>query len=124
MSSFLDKLPPEIRLSIYGFVFSTHSPVIRPSRSRATLGIARVVDHKVPRAEDVRLDTSLLAASNSILAEALPALYATKIVRATTVDFGRLLEHADFAELVRYIEIADCAGTQETSNSHSVLQRL
>lgn len=72
----------------------------------------------------MRLDTSILATNKFILAEALPALYATKIVRGTTLDFDRLLQYVDFAEHVRYIEIADCVGTHEAYGFHIVLQRL
>jgi hypothetical protein len=127
-SRFLDKLSPELRLRIYGHVFGS-SRVIKPADSNTALGMrkdptAHIAFSFAPPAPDVPLDVSILLSNRFIFTEALPVLYDEKIIRGTTEDFDKLLQHADFMEQARRIEIADCIGSYQNSQFHSVLRRL
>jgi len=127
-SLFLDKLSPELRLRIYGHVFGS-SRVIKPADSNTALGVrkdptAHIAFSFAPPAPDVPLDVSILLSNRFIFTEALPVLYDQKIIRGTTEDFDKLLQHADFVEQARRIEIADCIGSCQNNQFHSVLRRL
>jgi hypothetical protein len=124
-SAFLDKLPPETRLSVYSYVFGS-SLVIKPSSSDTALGM------KKHQPEDTvylpgtyaHLDSSILATSKFIYNEARPILYRDKIIRGTTRDFKQLLESSDFADHARHIEIADCISTYQDADFRSILRRF
>lgn len=127
-SLFLQKLTPEIRIAIYGFVFGT-SEVIKPSSSDTALGMHQkpfdsVKSSHAPPAEEVLLHTSILTTCKTVFLEAIPILYAEHTIRGSTGDFRLLLQNADFAKLVRSVEIADCVGSYRDEHFHSVLQRL
>jgi hypothetical protein len=124
-STFLERLSPEIRLSIYSHVFGTSS-VIKPSSSDTALGMKK----RQPRdtiylsQKDTLVDSSILATSKCIYNEALPILYKDKIVRGTMHDLERLLDITDFTEHVRHIEIADCISSYQDDAFNSGLIRL
>jgi hypothetical protein len=127
-SSFLNKLSPELRLRIHGHVFGS-SRVITLSGSNTALGIrkdstAHITYSFALRAPEVCLNISLLLSNKCVFTEALPVLYDQKTIRATTKDFDKLLQSADFMERVRHIEIADCIGCFQDGQFHSVLRCL
>ena len=101
-SPFLDKLSSELRLRIYGYVFGT-SQVLKPGSSNTALGMrkdptAHIAHCFAPPAPDTSLDISILLSNKAIFNEALPVLYGENVIRGTTDDFDKLLQHADFAE--------------------------
>jgi len=125
-STFLDRLSPETRISIYSHVFGT-SLVVKPSSSETALGMKkhRPVDTVYLSETDTKPETSILATSGFIYNEALPVLYRDKIIRGTTRDFKQLLEkNSNFIEHARHVEIADCVSTYRDDDFHSILYRL
>jgi hypothetical protein len=127
-SSFLEKLRPEIRLRIYGYVFGSNR-VIKPAGSDTALGMridtTDCVKYSFPPPEpDTFLDISILLSNKLIFTEALPVLYDEKIIRGSTDNFEELLQQPDFVERARHIEVADCIGHYQDKNFHSVLRRL
>jgi hypothetical protein len=127
-SSFLEKLRPEIRLRIYGYVFGS-SRVIKLASSNTALGMridpTDCVKYSFPPPEpDTCLDISVLLSNKVVFTEAPPVLYDEKIIRGSTDDFEELLQQPDFVERARHIEVADCIGHYQDKNFHSVLRRL
>jgi hypothetical protein len=124
-SAFLNKLSPEIRLSIYSHVFGP-SLVIKPSSSDTALGMKKrpPMDTVHLPQTNTLLDASILATSRFIYNEALPVLYKDKIVRGTMRELKQLIELIDFIEYVRHIEIADCISSYQDGDFHFTLIRL
>lgn len=122
---FLDKLSPEIRISIYSHVFGP-SLVIKPSSSDTALGVRKhqPEDTVYLQETDISLDTIVLVTSKQIYNEALLILYKDKIIRGTTQDFNELFFNSDFTELARHIRIADCISSYEDADFHTILCRL
>jgi hypothetical protein len=124
-SSFLEKLSPETRLSIYSHVFGP-SLAIKPSSSDTALGMKKhpLEDTVYLQETGTTLNPSILATSKFIYNEALPVLYKDRIIRGTTRDFQQLFENSDFTEHARHIEIADCISTYQDADFHAILCRL
>lgn len=124
-SAFLDKLAPDLRLSIYENVLGT-SNAIKPSKSTASLGINTT---RWPATEqqivpDEPLHSSVLATSKLIYCEAIQVLYRKRIVRATIPEFSQLLRQKSFVTNVENVEVADYVDGCHRDNSHEVLRKL
>lgn len=128
-SYFGDKLSPETRVLIYSFVFGTSEHVKRTGSPNLPWDAFIVKDtrlrfYDLPTPKDTSaaaIDTSILAVSKDISAEALETLYNRKTVRLT---FEQLLgdKGNDYLNFVRKLEIIDCVSVSKTYGGPAVIR--
>lgn len=122
---FLDKLAPELRVSIYKHIFGD-SEVIKMRDSTASLGIDnyQISLNDLITVTHVPLETSILATNKLIHREATEILYHNRIIRATIPEFGELLHEKEFVNNAEKVEIADCKNGFARFDSNTVLKHL
>jgi hypothetical protein len=128
---FLDKFSPEVRAIIYGHVFGPATAVTSTTRIRRKLSAqrtSRYTDTITVENEDFALlereiHTNILATNNQIHMEAIPVLYATRVVRGSITQMQELIQSRNdgFWNSARRVEIMDC---NNESNYHGFLTTL
>ena len=117
-SYFFDKLSPETRVTIYGFVFGASGHIKRDRVDDGELGARagrdeRLCFYGLPTAKGtarIGVETSICAVNEQVRGEALETLFNEKIVRLRLED---LFEHRgyDYFNFIRRLEIVDCIGS-------------
>jgi len=110
---FLNKLSPELRVTIYGFVFDSTTYVKRIPSGTSTAARPAIEDDRTflfeqpGELQPKLVDTAICATNNLITAEALETFYNGKTVR---LNCDKLLQDrfADYQSPLRMVEIIDC----------------
>lgn len=118
---FINKLSPETRVLIYGFVFGDSPYVKRPVSHKKRFS-AQEATRYTPHQVQTLIHTSTFAVSKLISAEALETFYNVKTVRLTVPQLYAALWRADFTELARNVQLIDCISSPSPATLHYVLR--
>ncbi|KAK4542522.1 hypothetical protein LTR36_006775 [Oleoguttula mirabilis] len=127
-SYFLDKLSPETRVLIYGFVFGECKYVTRRPATVMEENTQRLDDRiryfglpTPKRTGDVAINSDIFAVDKQVSVEALETFYNARTVR---VRFERLYaeKDSDYLNFVRRLEFADCLATVRDEDIHLALR--
>ncbi|EGP88823.1 unnamed protein product [Zymoseptoria tritici ST99CH_3D7] len=121
---FLDRLSPEIRCSIYEYVFGPTKHVQRlPERREGLDDVGPPIYDRYwnRQGENSLISTGILAVSEFVHAEALDTLYKSKVIRTTFDGFNSLMYLEGHGDLVRNVEIKDCDRSTNWRGDRDVL---